>query len=295
MKYLITGSNGLLGQKIVRQLENKQENYLATSLGKNRNKDCPNAKYQTLDITSRKDVFACIEKYQPDAIINTAAMTNVDACEEDAENCHLINVQAVKNLVDCCKLLGIHFTQVSTDFVFDGENGPYKETDTVNPLSVYAKSKVESETFLQDNDFENWAILRTIIVFGNGNNLSRSNIVLWAKSALEKGEKLTIVDDQFRAPTWADDLAWACIQSAKRQVKGIFHISGPETNSMYQWVIRIADHFGYDRSLVKPIKTSDLNQKAGRPPFTGFHLNKAEKELGYKPMKFEESLSKLFP
>ena len=108
-----------------------------------------------------------------------------------------------------------HFIHLSTDFVFDGEAGPYREMDRRNPLSVYAKSKVDSENLLIRSAYKKWAILRTIIVFGEAENLSRSNIVLWAKSALEKGDMLTIVNDQFRAPTWADDLAWACISNRK--------------------------------------------------------------------------------
>ena len=95
-----------------------------------------------------------------------------------------------------------------------------------------------------NSDYKNWAILRTIIVFGEGENLSRSNIVLWAKEALSQEKELTIVDDQFRAPTWADDLAWACIQSAKQKARGVFHIAGPETFSIYELVVRIAKFHG---------------------------------------------------
>jgi dTDP-4-dehydrorhamnose reductase len=293
MKLLITGSNGLLGQKIVRQLEKSGIEYVATSMGANRNPNLPNSKYVSLDITNRATIQQVCDEYQPTAIINTAAMTNVDACEEDETGCQKLNVTAVQYLFDWCKLNTRHLVHLSTDFVFDGKNGPYVETDVRNPLSIYAKSKVDSEDLLLNDSYLNWTILRTIIVFGQGENLSRSNIVLWAKSELAHGKTMNIVQDQFRAPTWADDLAWACIKVATANKNGIYHISGPETISMYELVKRIAKFYGFDENLVRPIDSNTLNQKAKRPAITGFILDKANQELGYNPLSFEESLAKL--
>lgn len=293
MRILITGSNGLLGQKIVKQLVENKIDFCATSLGENRNSNCPIKNYQQLDITKKDEIERVVHSIKPSAIINTAAMTNVDACEERVDQCQKINVEAVKLLFDTAKNSNIHFVQLSTDFVFDGENGPYSEGDLRNPLSVYAKSKVDAENLLLEASYLNWSILRTIIVFGEGENLSRSNIVLWAKSVLEKGETLSIVDDQFRAPTWADDLAWACIETVKRNATGVFHIAGPETFSIYELVKRVAIYFKYDYSAIQAVSSSTLNQKAKRPPHTGFILDKARKILNYSPMTFEESLARL--
>jgi dTDP-4-dehydrorhamnose reductase len=293
MKLLITGSNGLLGQKIVRQLEKSGIEYVATSMGSNRNPNLPDFKYISLDITNRATIQQVCDYYQPTAIINTAAMTNVDACEEDEVGCKKLNVIAVQYLFDWCRLNTCHFIHLSTDFVFDGKNGPYVETDLRNPLSIYAKSKADSEDILLNDSYLNWTILRTIIVFGQGENLSRSNIVLWAKSELAQGKAMNIVQDQFRAPTWADDLAWACIKVAIANKKGVYHISGPETISMFDLVKRIAKFYGFDENLVCPIDSNTLNQKAKRPALTGFILDKANKDLGYNPHSFEESLANL--
>lgn len=295
MSILITGSNGLLGQKIVRQLLKSGKDFVATSRGENRNPDCPDQNYQALDITNKQEIEEVLKVHQISAIINTAAMTNVDACEEDETNCRLINVQAVQYLKELSEQHKLYLVHLSTDFVFDGKNGPYKETDERNPLSIYATSKRDSEDVLLNSNFENWSILRTIIVFGQGHNMSRSNVVLWGREALKTGNELTIVDDQFRAPTWADDLAWACIRAVEQNAKGIFHISGPETMSIYELVGRIADFYAYDKSVVKPVSSAILNQKAKRPPKTGFDISKARKILGYNPLTFEESLSKLLP
>ncbi len=200
---------------------------------------------------------------------------------------------AVEILFEISKKKNIHFTHLSTDFVFDGENGPYKEEDLPNPLSIYAKSKFKSEKILLKSDYKNWSIVRTIIVYGQAENLSRSNLVLWSIGELKKGNQINIVDDQFRAPTWADDLAWACIQITKQNEKGIFHVSGEIIRSIYDWVCIIADNFGYDKNLIKAIKSDTLNQKAKRPPKTGFYIDKAKNKLGYKPISFEKSLKRL--
>lgn len=293
MRILITGSNGLLGQKIVRQLLKRKITFLATSQGENRNPNCPAEFYSSLDITKSEEIFLMVKSFQPTTIINTAAMTNVDECEEEKVRCQKINVEAVKFLHDISAKNNIHFIHLSTDFVFDGLNSPYKETDERNPLSVYAKSKADSEDILTQSNFENWAILRTIIVFGQGQNLSRSNIVLWAKDALQKQQELKIVDDQFRAPTWADDLAWACIQTAVLNAKGIYHISGPQTFSIFEMVQRIAKFYDANENLVVAVSSTTLNQKAKRPLRTGFILDKAKKALGYLPMTLEESLRRI--
>ena len=293
MKILITGSNGLLGQKIIKQLIKNKKLFLATSLGENRNPACPNEKYESLDISDESEVDLLLQHFRPDAIIHTAAMTNVDDCELNPTACHLINVIATEYLFNAAINIGAHFTLLSTDFVFDGLKGNYSESDATNPLSVYAESKVDAEMMLQSSKYQNWSIVRTIIVFGEGINLSRSNIVLWAKGALASGKELQIIDDQFRAPTWADDLAWACIRISELNQTGIYHISGPETFSIYDLVLRVATFFDLETKSLSKTDSASLNQAAKRPPKTGFDLSKARKEIDYNPMSFEESLKLL--
>jgi dTDP-4-dehydrorhamnose reductase len=293
IRILITGANGLLGQKIVTQLQRKRVEFLATSQGANRNPDCADVNFCSLDITDKTQIENCVKSFQPSCIINTAAMTNVDECEDKQEACQRINVDAVKNLLEVSEANNIHLIHLSTDFVFDGLSGPYKETDTRNPLSVYAKSKADSEDLLEKSTYKNWTILRTIIVFGQGHNLSRSNIVLWARETLQKGQEMKIVNDQFRAPTWADDLAWACIQAAVLKSTGVYHISGPETFSIFEMVLRIADFYELDKTKLIAVSSETLNQKAKRPLHTGFILDKAKRDLKYDPLTFEEALTRL--
>ncbi len=289
---LITGSNGLLGQKLVAQLQ-KDPNYklIATSKGVNRISSVSGFIYEELDITNSAEVANICEKYRPDVLINTAAMTNVDTCEGDKEGCWKMNVNAVEYLLAACEKHNTHLIHLSTDFVFDGEDGPYSEVDIPKPLSYYGESKYASEKVLQNSEYKNWAIVRTIIVYGLVEQMSRSNIVLWAKGALEKGDPINVVDDQFRSPTLAVDLAKGCILIADKEAKGVYHLSGKDLMSILELVNRVADFFNLDKSSISAIKSIKLNQTAKRPPMTGFVLDKAIRELGYDPATFEEGLA----
>lgn len=291
MKILLTGSNGLLGQKLVKLLADKDGiELLATSKGDNRISNKLGYRYTDLDITNKLEIENIFNEFEPKVVINTAAMTNVDACENDKKLCWGLNVNAVSYLIDCSEKHNSHLIHLSTDFVFDGEQGPYKEEDIPNPLSYYGQSKVEAEKLLQSSNVK-WSIVRTIIVYGVAEEMSRSNIVLWAKEALEEGNPLTIVDDQFRAPTLAEDLAMACWLIAEKEAEGIFHISGKDIMSVLELVNRVADFYDYDKSIISPISSSSLNQAAIRPPKTGFILDKAYSQLQYSPCSFEEGLA----
>lgn len=288
---LITGSNGLLGQKLVHLLKEKN-NVIASSKGSCLISNQSDFIYHSLDITDEEAIFETFEKYKPDSVINTAAMTNVDGCEDQKELCDKINVRAVEYLSKACEQYDTHLIHISTDFIFDGENGPYSEDDIANPLSYYGLSKWKSEKVLQDSSCK-WAILRTIILYGTAENLQRNNIVLWGRKALKEGQTLNIIDDQFRSPTLAEDLAQACRLVVEKQATGIYNASGKDIMSIYEMVERMADFYQCDKSQINRISSSTLNQKAKRPPKTGFLLNKIINQLGYVPHSFEEGLALL--
>ncbi len=290
MKILITGSNGLLGQKLVIALHNDPAvELIATARGANRLKAVSGFTYAPLDITDGKAIFQVLQAYRPDVVIHTAAMTQVDDCEDQQELCWEMNVTAVAHLVKGCTEIGAHLVHLSTDFIFDGAEGPYLETAQANPLSFYGKSKLAAEKLLQESSLS-WSILRTVLVFGVVEDMSRSNIVLWAKSALEKQQQLRIVNDQFRTPTLAEDLAQGCILAAKQRAQGIYNISGADYMSVEELVRRVARYFGLDEGYITPVSSSTLNQKAARPLISGFIIDKARQELGYAPHTFEEGI-----
>jgi len=290
---LVTGSNGLLGQKITSAiLSGRQFNLVATSKGLNRFKVTEGYQYASMDILDPANVRAVIEKYQPDSIIHTAALTNVDKCHEQKELAHQLNVEAVRTLVEICSEYDIQLIHLSTDFIFDGANGPYDEQDTPNPLSYYGMTKLEAEELVKNAQCK-WAIVRTIIVYGIVNEKSRSNIVLWAKEALEKGDPINVVNDQWRMPTLAEDLAEGCLLIAEQDAHGIFNISGKEMMSISELVDKVARFWGLNKALIREISSASLNQAAKRPVKTGFILDKAINELGYKPHSFEQGLALL--
>ena len=289
-RILVTGSNGLLGQKLIdRILQDTQIQLIATSKGANRYPETLGYEYGSLDVCDFQDVKNVVERYHPDAIIHTAAMTNVDSCESNKEQCLELNVTAVKNLISVCEELKIQLVHLSTDFIFDGENGPYTEEDEPNPLSYYGVTKLMAEKLLSESSCK-CAVLRTIIVYGIVKDMSRTNIVLWAKGALEKGDPINVVYDQWRMPTLAEDLAECCVLAVQKNAQGIYNASGGDLMSIVELVEKVADFWGLDKSLINPISSDSLNQTAKRPKKTGFILDKTIRELGYKPHTFEEGL-----
>ncbi|MDB4107124.1 NAD(P)-dependent oxidoreductase [Bacteroidia bacterium] len=292
-KVLITGSNGLLGQKLLDlYLTNDKIKIIATARGANRYPIKAGYTYTSMDITDETSVQQVIAEHTPDCIINTAAMTNVDICESDKEGCDKLNIDAVSYLVKAANANNAHLIHLSTDFIFDGKNGPYTEEDEPNPLSHYGLSKLKSETIIQEK-CNKWSIARTVLVYGVVQDMSRSNIVLWAKGALEKGQPINVVNDQFRSPTLAEDLAKGCQLVEEKEAEGIYNISGKDQMSILEIVHRVADYFKLDKSIISVVSSSTLNQAAKRPPLTGFDLTKSRKVLGYEPRSFEEGIAVL--
>lgn len=290
---LITGSNGLLGQKITeRLLESRQFNWVATSRGANRYPTTVGYVYAEMDILDPAAIRRVVEAHQPDAIIHTAAMTNVDASEAQPELAHRLNVDAVRTLTEIATEHNIQLVHLSTDFIFDGAEGPYDELAAPNPLSYYGKTKLEAEEVIKNSTCK-WAILRTILVYGISHDMSRSNIVLWAKASLENGKSIQVVNDQWRTPTLAEDLADCCLLAVEHDARGVYNASGKDFMSVAELVYSVADFWQLDKSLVTELSSASLNQDARRPVRTGFILDKAIKELGYQPHSFEAGLKLL--
>lgn len=291
-KIAITGSNGLLGQTLVNLLLKEPDNYKVYGLSRGENRSERNDfEYRSVDITNESELQQCLHEIKPDFIVNTAAMTQVDACEDQREACDLLNVEAVRYLANISSEIGSHLIHLSTDFIFDGETGFYKESDEANPLSYYGLSKLRSEEVLTNSSID-YTILRTILVYGLVKNLGRNNIVLWVKQMLSDGKEITIVDDQFRMPTYVEDLALACKISIDKRAKGIFHISSSELLSIVEVARTIADVFELNRELISPISSTTLNQRAKRPPKTGFDLSKTKQVLDFHPKTFKEDLER---
>lgn len=292
MKILVTGSNGLLGQKLVRLLNSISEvQVIATSRGTSRIKDIE-IPYYTLDVTEEDKVLSRFNEAQPDVVIHTAAMTQVDDCELNQEDCSVANIHSVKNIVSACKDIDAHLIHLSTDFIFDGSEGPLTEEAIPAPVNFYGETKLEAENIILNSGIK-WAMARTVLVYGIVPGLSRSNIILWVKENLENQRTINVVDDQWRTPTLAEDLAHGCWLIAKNHATGIFNISGKDMLTPFDMALKVAEYFDLDKKYIVRANSSNFSQPAKRPAKTGFIIDKAEEQLGYRPHSFDEGIDML--
>ncbi len=288
MRILITGANGLLGQKLASLLQQQPGQFVATGRGPCRI-PLENVRYRQMDITRADEVMQVIGEERAAAVIHTAAMTNVDECEQNRQACWLQNVTAVENIVAACAKSGSFLVHLSTDFIFDGEAGPYCEEDKPRPVSYYGESKLAAENIVMRSNIA-WAIVRTVLVYGISPGMSRSNIILWVKKNLEEGKNIRVVNDQWRTPTLAEDLALGCYLIAKKRAEGVFNISGKNLLTPYDMAIATASYFGLDKSLISKTNAAEFREPAKRPPKTGLVLDKARRVLGYEPRSFDEGI-----
>lgn len=217
-------------------------------------------------------------------------MTQVDPCEQDRQACWRVNVDGVANCIAACNKLPCHFIYLSTDFVFSGEYGPLSEEDKPGPVNYYGKSKLAGEELVR-NMPGTWSIVRTALVYGITHDMGRSNIVLWVKRNLEQGKVIHVVNDQWRTPTLAEDLAAGCWLVASQAAAGIFHVSGKDLLSPYQIALKTAAYYDLNAALIKETSSEALQQPAQRPLRTGFILDKARDVLGYEPHTFDEGMA----
>lgn len=240
-------------------------------------------RYIDVDLSSGSEVIAAIRKEHPTHIIHSAAITQVDVCETDHEKCWLNNVIATENLLEAASELNAWFQYISTDFVFDGEGGPYRENDQPNPVNFYGRSKHAAEQIVQNSGLD-CSIVRTVLVYGTGKGLSRGNIVLWVKNKLENGEAIRVVNDQWRTPTLVEDLALGCSLIVEKEALGIFHISGKDYVTPYEIALKTAGIFNLDKGLISPTNASEFVEEGKRPLKTGFDITKARQQLGMSPI-----------
>jgi dTDP-4-dehydrorhamnose reductase len=291
MKILVTGANGLLGQHLVKLLLSGGYHVLATGKGPSRIiYDGPaDYAYFNADITDGYALEELMDLEKPGVVIHAAAMTQVDIAEQNPKLCSEINIQGTGNVLRHAEKYSGSIVYISTDFVFDGEKGNYAEEDKRSPVNWYGRTKMDAENIIVTSQIP-WTIVRTCLVYGDAVNSARSHIISWVKEKLENKEKIKVVNDQVRTPTFVEDLAKGVLLAIEKKATGIFHISGADVLTPYQVAIKTADVFGLDKSLVEKVDAATFTQPARRPAKTGFNIEKAKRELGYTPLSFEEAL-----
>ena len=276
---LITGASGQLGMSLKRIFNSKYE--IISTTGNNN----PTGSSMHLDVTNPLLFKEVMETTNPDLVVNLAALTNVDLCEKNPELAYSINIGGMDNLVNAFKGPIIH---VSTDYVFDGEDGPYKEEDTTNPLNVYGLSKLESEKLLLDHS-ENSLVIRSNVLYDYSSK-SEASFLNWVVDSLTQEKEINVVEDQWNNPTWTGSLAVVIDRSINTQLTGLVHWGDGDLVSRFDFANKIADVFNLKKSLIKPILTSELNQTAKRPLKSGLKSDYAQNILNLEPPTIKECL-----
>ena len=289
---LITGANGFLGHYLSALLVNSYK-VIATGKGPCRiDMLHENFQYETLDFTCEDSVTSVFQRVKPAVIIHAGAISKPDDCELNKEFAYLTNVIATQFLLAQAQALRSFFVYVSTDFVFDGQRGMYSEEDVPNPVNYYGETKLLAEKEVQAYAHD-WAIVRTVLVYGHPQS-GRDNILTIVAKALKEGKISRIVNDQVRTPTYVEDLAGGIKAIIDKKATGIYHISGNDVLTPYQMTVAVAHYLGLNEKFIEPVNATTFQQPALRPPKTGFQVDKAEKELGYRPTSFKEGLRKTF-
>ncbi|NHZ85454.1 MAG: sugar nucleotide-binding protein [Planctomycetia bacterium] len=282
-KIVITGASGQLGNSVINQLNGKFK-LLATDIN-SKIFDSSNISFAFLDITDFEKIKSTLSNFKPDVIINLAAFTDVDGCELNPDRAYLLNTKSVEMLSDS---FDGQFIQISTDYVFDGYNGPYSEDDYTNPISVYGKTKLEAENILQ-NYRNTWCILRTNVLFDYYLD-TEASFIKWVIDSLNLNRTINVVDDQWNNPTWTQSLAEVIELVINKNVKGLYNYGGADYLNRFEFAQIIADVFNLDKTLILPINTDSLNQAALRPSKGGLRTEKIEKEFYLKCVKLKYSL-----
>lgn len=289
MRILVTGCNGLLGQKLLAQAPPGSELFGVDLM--ERAIALPASHYRQVDLGERGAVLAIIKEIAPQWILNAAAFTNVNAAESQRELCWRANVAAVENLARACRKTGGRLAHVSTDYIFDGQHGPYSEDDTPNPIGYYGKSKLASENALRLSDIP-FVVARTMVLYGHAPQV-KADFVSWLIGALKNGQRVRIVTDQYGNTTLADELAAGLWRMVELAAEGFYHVAGTEIVDRYTFALKVAEVFGLDKELITPITTDELNQEAPRPMKSGLVVEKAIRELGLNLSDVGGGLEKL--
>lgn len=281
----------MLGQKLIKLLVSKKDwEVFAFSRGDNRLQGKEGYTYYSIDLEKVEELEELLNEIHPDFLVHTAAMTNVDACELNPEECDKMNVEVVEHLVRILKPLQTHLIHLSTDFVFSGFKGSYyTEDDLPDPVNHYGHSKLRSEEVIQNSGISH-SILRTVLVYGLVDGNDRSNVVLWVKNSLEQKRDIRVVTDQLRMPTYAEDLAEACWLAIDKRATGVFNVSSSELISIYDLALEVAETFDLDKSLIHPVETEQLSLAARRPASTGLDLSRSVRVLHLPLHSFQERL-----
>lgn len=288
MSILITGASGLLGSKMAEKAASVgYKVYSGYFMHK------PNYGFPIrFDIRNRTAVEKAFKIASPEIVVHTVALTDVDKCEMDKELAWNINVEGTRNLVDLCKQRGVFLIYISTDYVFKGDKGMYKETDEPEPINYYGLTKLKGEEEVIDK-LNEFCIARPSVIYGIKPLSGKSNFALWVIEKLRKNESINVVMDQWVSPTLNTNLADMLLEVLERRLTGIYHLAGATRMNRYEFAKLIAEEFNLNHELIRPIAMCELKWKASRPKDSSLDVSKAMKNLYNKPLQIKDAVRKL--
>lgn len=290
-KILILGATGKIGEAICNKLKTRTNHQLTILSDKYEQSFLPNVEVLDIDINNKKLLKKTILSISPDIIINAAAYTDVDGCEDNRQDAMALNSELPEILAKAAKANDSKLIHFSTDYIFDGKNGPYSEEALPNPISFYGKSKLAGENNIRAN-IDNFLILRTNIVYGNS-SYGKNDFIRWIYKNLKSGKKLNIITGQIGNPTFSDDIAEAVLRFIEKDSRGVFNLAGSDLMNRYQIALKIAEICSLDSELVMPLEPEKLKQKAARPEKGGLTNIKTIKEIDFTPGSLEHGLKSI--
>jgi len=283
MKYLVTGSAGLIGNQLVHDLEKSGEIVYSCYNNMKPVYGIPTK----LNLLNLEDIHKIFKKFQPDVVIHSAALTDVEKCEVDPQLANSLNVKATEVIAKEVEKISSYLMYISTDYIFDGKSGLYKETDSTNPLNNYGKTKLLGEKFIE-NETSKWSIIRTSTPFGV--HPFKKTFPVWVYENLKINKKINILEDQFTSPTYVPNLSKMILEITSRSLKGFFHLSGSTKISRFEFAKMIATKLNLDLSLLNPVKIDTMPWKANRPLDSSLNISKINAILKTKPYTIKQSL-----
>jgi dTDP-4-dehydrorhamnose reductase len=286
MRILVTGAHGLLGHSLLRH----ERQIKMIGCGR-RPQPVDQRSYHQVELTDRRAITRLLAEVRPDWVIHTAALTDVDRCETERELAQQVNLESVAHLVEACGQIDAGLVQLSTDYVFDGQKGPYSEDDEPHPLSYYGALKLASESLVLESGIKG-LVLRTLWLYGYIPG-TRRNLVTWPLQMLSRGESVQAVDDQWGNPTYVHDLAEMLLELCQQNARGLFHMGGASYMTRYELVVQLAQFFGLEVTQVRRISTKVAQQVARRPLRSGLRTDALRERLGRRSLSFGEGLERM--
>jgi len=283
MKIFITGGSGLMGSKMA-EVALARGNQVFSGYAHNE-PQCGRA--IRFDLMDERGTCDLVDRLRPDVIIHSAALTDVDRCERERELAYKMNVEGTRAIAKAAEKAGAFLVYISTDYVFDGERGSYREDEKTNPVSYYGQSKLLGEEFCRG------CIARTCVIYGSRPASGKVNFALWLIESLKSGKQVPVVTDQFITPTLNTNLAQMVLEAADRRLSGVYHLAGATRISRYDFAREVARVFDLDSDLIIPSRMADLKWDAKRPKDSSLDTSKAARELMEKPYGLEKALGAL--